>query len=326
MSQEEMEKNGANAGYGDEEIDGLVAEGMKSYALRQYEEAADKFGTACEIYSTKNNTENPNLLFTYGKALFKVAVSQSGVLGDNAAAGSGETTDAGVEDKGQGEEDDGEAKQPEDGEEQEEEEQTDFEVAWEILDATRHLFTKQLEDGENKEEIKKNLAETYDLLGEVSLESENFPQACQDLGESLKLRRELYPIESTLVSESYYKLSLASEFNFEDDKAREKAIENMEKAIESVKKRVEVSGQDDPELVNDLELRLEELKNPTDEDKDEKQQALEGILGQGEVKEQLMNVLNQATDISSLVRKKRKTEDDQQQQTPEESKKSKTEE
>ncbi|KAA8910650.1 hypothetical protein TRICI_004084 [Trichomonascus ciferrii] len=334
MSKEEMEKtDSGNAGYGDEEIDALVAEGMKSYALRQYEEAADKFGSACEIYSTKNNSENPNLLFTYGKALFKVAVSQSGVLGDNAAAGSGEGVAAGSEDKSEGQQEGEDEKQQEDGEEEdgEGEEQTDFEVAWEILDTTRHLFTKQLEEqeeGDKKQEIKKNLAETYDLLGEVSLESENFPQACQDLEESLKLRLDLYPIESTLVSESYYKLSLASEFNFEDDKAREKAIENMEKAIESVKKRVEISGQDDPDLVNDLELRLEELKNPTEEGKDEKQQALEGILGQGEVKEQLMNVLNQATDISSLVRKKRKTEDDneQQQDNKEESKKPKTKE
>jgi HAT1-interacting factor 1 len=335
MSKEEMEKGEGNAGYGDEEIDGLVAEGMKSYALRQYEEAADKFGSACEIFSTKNNSENPNLLFTYGKALFKVAVSQSGVLGDNATAGGGENAGVGSEDKdeGQQQEDGAEKQEEQEGEDGEEEEQTDFEVAWEILDTTRHLFTKQLEEqeeGEKKQEIKKNLAETYDLLGEVSLESENFPQACQDLEESLKLRLDLYPIESTLVSESYYKLSLASEFNFEDDKAREKAIQNMEKAIESVKKRVEISGQDDPDLVNDLELRLEELKNPSEEEKDEKQQALEGILGQGEVKQQLMNVLNQATDISSLVRKKRKTDEDdddqKQKESKEESKKPKTEE
>lgn len=301
-----------NKSYGDKEIDDLVSDGLKSYALRKYEDAAEKFGKSCEIYSTKNGEENANLLFTYGKALFRVAVSQSQVLGDagGAVTGDGEEGD---------EEPEGKQEQPDQDEQQQEDEadQSDFEVAWEILDLSRNLFSKQLEeetDEDKKAEIKKNLAETYDLLGEVSLESENFPQASQDLQESLNLRKELYPIESTLVSESYYKLSLAYEFNFEDNEGKQKSIENMEKAIESVKKRVQVSGQDDPELVNDLELRLQELKNPKDQEDqedDEKKQALDGILGQGggdDVKEQLVNALTQANDISSLVRKKRKSE------------------
>lgn len=91
------------------------------------------------------------------------------------------------------------------------------------------------------------LADTYDLLGEVSLESESFAQAARDLRSSLDLKLELYPVESTLISEAHYKLSLALEFAAagedvsESDrlKGREEAAVEMEKAIASCRARIE---------------------------------------------------------------------------------------
>jgi len=90
------------------------------------------------------------------------------------------------------------------------------------------------------------LADTYDLLGEVSLESESFPQAAKDLRSSLELKLALYPLASTLISEAHFKLSLALEFaaageDVTDDhrrKGREEAAVQMELAISSCHARI----------------------------------------------------------------------------------------
>lgn len=101
--------------------------------------------------------------------------------------------------------------------------------------------------GDEVKALRTALADTYDLLGEVSLESESFAQAARDLRSSLDLKLELYPVESTLISEAHYKLSLALEFAAagenvsESDrlKGREGAAVEMEKAITSCRARIE---------------------------------------------------------------------------------------
>lgn len=101
--------------------------------------------------------------------------------------------------------------------------------------------------GDEAKALHTALADTYDLLGEVSLESESFAQAARDLRSSLDLKLELYPVESTLISEAHYKLSLALEFAAageevsESDKmkGREEAAVEMEKAIASCRARIE---------------------------------------------------------------------------------------
>lgn len=94
--------------------------------------------------------------------------------------------------------------------------------------------------------LQTTLADTYDLLGEVSLESESFPQAAKDLRSSLELKLGLYPPASTLISEAHFKLSLALEFaaageDVTDDhrrKGREEAAVQMELAIVSCRARI----------------------------------------------------------------------------------------
>lgn len=101
--------------------------------------------------------------------------------------------------------------------------------------------------GDEAKALHTALADTYDLLGEVSLESESFAQAARDLRSSLDLKLELYPVESTLISEAHYKLSLALEFaaageDVSDNdkmKGREEAAVEMEKAIASCRARIE---------------------------------------------------------------------------------------
>uniref|UniRef100_A0A060T9T2 ARAD1D21406p n=1 Tax=Blastobotrys adeninivorans TaxID=409370 RepID=A0A060T9T2_BLAAD len=349
MTDDSQNPSNSTPSYGVAEVDELASEGLKAYALKQYELATEKFGKACETFTTAKGHDDPSLLYTYGKCLFKVAVSQSAVLGDNApqplsadneeteeteetedndneaAEGNDENGEGeeGGEENGKGEEGGQENGEGQEGEEQQED---DFEVAWEILDLARTLFIEKLEQ-EDSRDLKIKLADTYDLLGEVSIESENFPQAGEDFESSLKLKKELYDSDSSLISEAHYKLALAYEFSFDENEDtnrlnREKAISHMTDAIASVKLRIEKSGKDDPELVQDLEERLAELKQGSrDTMEEEKAKVLEGILGQvaqgsgpskSKPKSEIASVLDQAksqaNDISSLIKKRKKTD------------------
>ncbi|XXH04296.1 hypothetical protein Hte_010710 [Hypoxylon texense] len=355
----------------------LTAKATALYAQKKYEEAAEIFSQATEMQAEINTEmapENADILFLYGRALFKVGQSKSDVLGgkptgdkkSNGAAnkkskakkpqaGSSlddireeeEKTDAekvaeeGVaivaKNAAGGELKEGEkvpdAKKPlfsftgdenfedsdeeddaEEGEGEEEEDDDDLAVAFEVLDLARVLFEKRLEQedqdssegkGKDKSEgdspalkhIKERLADTHDLLAEISLENEKYPVAINDCRASLRYKEELYPPESEVLAEAHFKLSLALEFasvttTAEEDAAgagpkpvdeelRKEAAAELEKAIASTKlkldaKEVDLAMLHAPEdndltrkqivevkeLIADMEQRLVELQKP----------------------------------------------------------------
>ncbi|KAK5678855.1 hypothetical protein LTS10_008510 [Elasticomyces elasticus] len=155
---------------------------------------------------------------------------------------------------------------------QAEEEEDDFAIAYEILDTARVLLAKklanQIQDPKStststdilppeSRQIKERLADTHDLLAEISLENERFSDAVSDTRDALALKLELYPQESSLVAEAHFKLSLALEFasvtttatdgkgegeggetQQVDEKMRGEAAGEMEKAIASCELRV----------------------------------------------------------------------------------------
>ncbi|KAF5099517.1 hypothetical protein D0Z03_000996 [Geotrichum reessii] len=341
--------------FGTPEIKKLILDGSKHYALKEYEQAAEKFSEASELHSVKFEKDDPTILFLYGRAVFHIGVGKSDILGGSNTTNkdNNEPSNSSKEKKSNGSDvkesnpniqlaDDVEDDEEDDDEETNEHTQDDFELAWELLDISRALFLEQVgvlssDVSKNADEIKRlntKLAEVYDLLGEVSLESENFPQAAEDLEKSLNLKKNIYPITSSLISEAHFKLSLAYEFCVQDSSSKDKAIHQMELAINSVKERLKESATEDVTLVKDLETRLEDLKkSKAEEGKElEKQKAdvLMGLIGQDasdEMKLKLASVLgaggsSAANDISSLVKKKkpkRKVEDQQQQSTVEKS-------
>lgn len=347
----------------------LLGDGAKAYAHKEYEAAAEKYGEACELYSEENESEDPDLLFLYGNALYQHTVLNSQILGDGSAVGGKEEQEEAKDEEDDGakgnfqfyddgplaeedeEEDDGndddahvqheeeedddnrETNQEPEQPQEEEEEQSDFEVAWEILDLTRSLFEDRLatleshaeglavpylktdkEDAPN-EYVKtlKKLSETYDILGEVSLEAENFQQAAADLEKALELRLKLFnPENSALISESHYKLSLALEFCVESPDLRKRATQEMKRAIESVELRIK--HEVDPkkiteykELIQDLSVRYQELKRDPDEElQKQKAEILLGILGEvasAVSSEQNVPAVN---DLTAGIKKKKK--------------------
>lgn len=215
----------------------LSAKATALYAHKKYEEAAEVFAQAAEMQAEMNgemNPENAEILFLYGRALFKVGQSKSDVLGGKApdvkkpakpkpakqaesVNGSGPA--AATEEKKKKEKEKEEPKPEqkkalfqfegdedfddsddsdegdEDEDEDEEEDDDDLAVAFEVLDLARVLFNKRLEAAQAEDEarqgkgkavageegdsaavrhIKERLADTHDLLAEISLENERY--------------------------------------------------------------------------------------------------------------------------------------------------------
>ncbi|KAK4241032.1 hypothetical protein C8A03DRAFT_12712 [Achaetomium macrosporum] len=254
----------------------------------------------------------------------------------------------------------------EEGEGDEEEEEDDLAVAFEVLDLARVLFNKRLEAAQAEDEeqqgkgkevaedgdsaivkhIKERLADTHDLLAEISLENERYHNAITDSRASLKYKEQLYPFESEVIAEAHFKLSLALEFasvtksSEDDDKEasgggddkidqalRDEAAAELEAAINSTKqklqnKEVELATLHDPddneatrrqiadvkEVLADMEQRLVDLRKPPVD--------INAALGipaaaqQQQIPEVLPEeVKKNATDLTGLVRKKRKAEE-----------------
>ena len=212
--------------------------------------------------------------------------------------------------------------------EEEEEEEDELATAFEVLDLARVLFTRKLDtvlssDASNgastteskdkgkgiatkpsgtstpteassdtplSRHIKERLADTHDLLAEISLENERFPNAVADFKESLKYKQKLYPFFSEIIAEAHYKLSLALEFASItttqeaqdkegeagapagetataqiDEKMREEAAEELTKAIESTEgklreKEVELVESNDTEGNDLLRKQIADVK------------------------------------------------------------------
>ncbi|KAL2268727.1 hypothetical protein VTJ83DRAFT_3573 [Remersonia thermophila] len=386
----------------------LSAKATALFAHKKYEEAAEVYGQAAEMQAEMNgemNPENAEILFLYGRALFKVGQSKSDVLGGKApeakpakpktakaangsasaasqpkpaaaaaaASGSADKTDIkkplfqfegdeNFEDSDEDEEAEGEAEEDEDDDD-------DLATAFEVLDLARVLFNKQLEalkdqeeEEEEKEEkekqqgkgkgkevaepgndspkvrhIKERLADTHDLLAEISLENERYTNAITDSRASLKYKEELYPFESEIIAEAHFKLSLALEFasvtrssddedaaqnNHVDQSLRDEAAAELEAAINSTKqklqsKEVELATLHNPddneatrrqiadvkEVLADMEQRLVDLRKPPVD--------LNAALGippapKPEVSEEVKQAAN---DLTGLVRKKRKADE-----------------
>ncbi|KAI0012693.1 hypothetical protein F4779DRAFT_632895 [Xylariaceae sp. FL0662B] len=325
----------------------LTAKASALYVQRKYAEAAEVYSQATEMQAEINGEmapENADILFLYGRSLFKVGQSKSDVLGgkpptekkqpkvsdkskapkpqagSSAVNGAGQkkseadkVTEEGVAivagsagpvapdtkkplfqftgDENWEDSDEEEVAEGEGEDEGEEEEEDDLAVAFEVLDLARVLFEKSLQqeqdtsegkgkekaeaDSPNVKHIKERLADTHDLLAEISLENEKYPEAIKDCRASLNYKALLYPEESEIVAEAHYKLSLALEFASVtttgeeeagagpkpvDEDLRKEAAQELKKAIDSTKLKLE-----------NKEVDLAMLHAPEDNDVSRKQ-------------------------------------------------------
>merc|ERR1719495_3137793 len=123
-------------------------------------------------------------------------------------------------------------------EKEEEEDPSNLQLAWEILELAKSSFSKHADslpaDSEVRMEIESRLSETYQTLGEVSIENENYPQAIEDLTMCLRRRQDLLPEDSRCIAETHYQLGVALGFNAQFEEAEgalSDAISVLEKRI-----------------------------------------------------------------------------------------------
>merc|ERR1712223_1082208 len=123
-------------------------------------------------------------------------------------------------------------------EKEEEEDPSNLQLAWEILELAKSSFSKHADslpaDSEVRMEIESKLSETYQTLGEVSIENENYPQAIEDLTMCLRRRQDLLPEDSRCIAETHYPLGVALGFNTQFDEA----VNALNDAIAVLEKRI----------------------------------------------------------------------------------------
>ncbi|SCU83462.1 LAME_0C05270g1_1 [Lachancea meyersii CBS 8951] len=325
-----------------EEIRGLLSEAAKFYAAKDYETSTNLYSEANAMYDASTGQSNADYLFLYGKSLYQLALSQSEVFGgedDGQEEQQDEDTESGedendkdqqlyqfsetlaegdgVEENGkEGEnsgEEEGEVGEEGEGPEDEGDSQTndqtqtsDFENAWEVLELARAHYEKQAQD----QEILEKLSETYSILGEISLETENFPQAAHDLTRCLELRKKAYSGEDPthrLIIESHYKLFLALEL---DPAQSAQSQEQLEAAVQLLDARIKdkKGEKDDEGLLEELKLKLKELKSSA--------QSLEALkqASVAQIKEALTGTTNSnkpaaVNDLTSMVKKRKPKQD-----------------
>lgn len=290
------------------EITALVAEGSKAYSGKDYEVACDRYSKACETFQQENNRDDPDLLFLYGKALYQLAVATAGVLGaevatntNKPASNDDEETEnseqfqleapmAIGEEVPQAEEEEEEEKKEEANDEANDENEAEeepenggnslFEEAWDVLEMARSVWQKDYETNPEDPTALKKLAEVYDLLGEVSLEAENFPQLLLDFKQCLEFRQKICKDDPSneLVVEATYKIALSEEYCGN----RDLAITYLDKAIALLAQQDgdDAKMKQNKELIQDLTTKKEDIKRDQQDEEAEQMAQLKGLIGE----------------------------------------------
>ncbi|XP_045476788.1 protein HGV2 [Harmonia axyridis] len=202
---------------------------------------------------------------------------------------------------------------------EEDEEPSDLQVAWEVLELAKKIFTKRTGD-----EAKKSLADTLSALGEISLESENFLAAINDFKTAVEIQVLIYPKGSRKLAETYYNLAMS----YSSHSVYREAITNFKKSIEHLEKRIwyledknieREEIQEIQKLIPEIYEKIRDLQAFTDETL----KKLEELTKQPELASKILDSASsssstsqKATDITHLVKRKRKPEENDEESNP----------
>ncbi|KAJ2658268.1 hypothetical protein IWW48_004124 [Coemansia sp. RSA 1200] len=237
---------------------------------------------------------------------------------DEGANGKASEGAAGPSSKGKGkatDEQQSDQDENEDGEEEGEgeEEEDDFAAAWDVLDVARVIQAKATD---RKSRLK--YAETLMLLGDVSMESENFAQAATDFTQALEVKQQYLGDDSRELAELYYKVALAYEYNRDTGKALE-LMADVERILGNCLKSLEASADaKDKEEAESLKEVLADVVEKIKEWKAPQKPVDLGLLSSEEaaLAEKAKAMFKQAlesgniNDISGLIKKKSKAKEE----------------
>ena len=79
-----------------------------------------------------------------------------------------------------------------------------------MFELAKTIFTKHIESVDKsssiRSELETKLSETYQYLGEVSIENEDYKQAVEDLSTCLTRRQKNLPEDSRSIAETHYQV------------------------------------------------------------------------------------------------------------------------
>jgi len=187
-----------------------------------------------------------------------------------------EAMDEGTEDEEADGEESADEKKDEttDEKKDEEEEPSNLQLAWEMLELAKVVYTKQLETAEDadKSHLLERLCSTMLALGEVSIENENYKQAVEDIQECLK-KEETMPKDARIIAETHYQLGVAQGFHAQHDEA----VESLKSAIKIIQERItnmeKVETEEAKKEVTELKALVPEIEEKIKDTQDMKKEA-----------------------------------------------------
>ncbi|XP_041133001.1 nuclear autoantigenic sperm protein-like isoform X2 [Polyodon spathula] len=260
-----------------EEANKLIGAGNKNLVMGDVPAAVNAFQEACGMLAQKYGDtadECAEAFFLCGKSLLELARVENGVLG-NALEGVPEEEEEGVGegekkedskiesadnlDDGEEDEEEGEGEgeaTAEDGKESEEEEVGNLQLAWEMLEIAKVVYKRR----ESKED-QLFAAQAHLKLGEISVESGNYPQATEDFQECLAIQKKHLEPHSRLLAETHYQLGLVFGYINQYSKAIEHfnhSVEVIESRLAMLKEVIDKAKSD--ESVSEDKKEMEEIK------------------------------------------------------------------
>lgn len=270
----------------------LITQGICAYHIQDYPSAVQALSLASELLAAEHGDQHDSLgdvYYYYGKALLELSREEAEPLGDAvtktieddsdsddteeptattaAAAGEEKPEEAKADNResvenGEAGPSSGKKKVDGDSTEDGEEDPSDLQVAWEVLELAKIIFENRGESGQ------RSLADTLVLLGEVSLESENFGAAIADIKRGLDILLELQEPNKRLLAETHYKLGIALSTNGDMDEA----VEQFNASLDLLKARIteleeekknenETEIKQMKELIPEIEEKIADTKN-----------------------------------------------------------------
>ncbi|XP_026202177.1 nuclear autoantigenic sperm protein isoform X3 [Anabas testudineus] len=342
-----------------EEAKKLIGTGNRHLVMGDVVSAVGVFQDACSMLAAKYGDtadECGEAFFLCGKSLLELARMESGVLGNalegvpedseeeeqpsNSNIESANNLDDDDDDDDEDDDEDGE----ENGQDKEEEEVGNLQLAWEMLEVCKVIYKRK----EGKED-QLMAAQTFLKLGEVGVESGNYPQALEDFQECLALQLKHLPPHSRLLAETHY--HVATTLCYMDQYSQ--AIQHYNSSIKVIETRLAIlqevidaaegeNAATEKSEMEELKLLLPDIREKVEDAKESQRtasaasQAIQQTLGGASTSSAFLcenggpssstactttsqipikssdsvSSSKAVSDISHLVRKKRKPEDE----------------
>merc|ERR1719446_1340778 len=154
-----------------------------------------------------------------------------------------------------------------------EEEPSNLQLAWEMLELAKIVYTKLVTDAKDDEKLVllEKLCCALCALGEVSIESENYKQAIEDFQACLKKQAE-FPKDSRCIAETHYQLGVALGYDAQFDEA----VTSLKSAISIIQERITLKEKEESEEakkeVTELKALVPEIEEKIKDTEDSKKE------------------------------------------------------